>query len=151
MNFQGRLGVICGGRASFVTDGRRVGRMDLVSSRKSLPLANKVGKLMFHRCLSVILFRGGGRHTAPLLRFQTWNLSIPTCPLETCLLEDLLPPPPPLVLTTDILWWLLKHVRLGSRRYASYWNAVFIGFCFLPNSTGSILFSTVEDIIHTDS
>ena len=47
MNFQGRLGVICGGRASFVTDGRRVGRMDLVSSRKSLPLANKVGKLMF--------------------------------------------------------------------------------------------------------
>ena len=29
------------------------------------------------------------------------------------------------------IWWMLKHVRLASGRYASYWNAFLLCF-FLP-------------------
>ena len=34
----------------------------------------------------------------------------------------------PLPHSTDI-WWLLKHVRLASGRYASYWNAFLVTSC----------------------
>ena len=48
-------------------------------------------------------------------------------PVRTCSLED--QPPPPT--STYIWWWSPKHVRLASRRYASYWSGVLLQVFFV--------------------
>ena len=218
MNVQGRSGVIFCGRTSFDTDGRSVRRMDLVSSRKSLPHANELcGKVMFSQSSvshSVHVEGWGSKHATCIMNvlfLPPLDIPYPLLltfgghlwrPVSTCALEvsspnwywHLMEVTETLMVGSDryVSNWntvLLLTTKEGnvltsvclstgglesvwerggvcttprapiltsscghlSGRYTSYWNAFL--FCFVSFQTvpGQFCFSTVEDIIHTDS